>query len=157
MKRILMVLSFNALLAAVFLVGMFSAYFSVRNQIMWYSANKSKIEAKPFDSYDVFNALNAYRSENGLPPLTLSQPLCNNLVERWKNYRNTNSHSGLDEWVRKEMPDGLTISEIMAPGMTAEQTVENWSGSQGHDVAIKSNSKICIYTADNLSVAVLSN
>lgn len=106
---------------------------------------------------EVLVELQKYRRDNGLPEFILYQPLCNNIGERWQNYRSTNSHKGLEEFHWREMPQIVDLAEILAPGATAQEVVENWAASPSHDLYIKSNARICVYSADGLSVALLSN
>jgi hypothetical protein len=156
MKRLWVILLFNFLIAAIFSLGAFSAFFSVRTAIMWYAINKSDIQNRDFNSYDVFNALNEYRKSKGIAPVEFSSDLCNNLGARWVNYKNTDSHAGLDEWVAKEIP-GIQVTEVLGSGRTAKETIEKLSGSQGHDNAMKTKKNACVYTAENLSVIMFSN
>lgn len=107
--------------------------------------------------YEVLEELNAYRRKNNLPDLIVSYDLCNNIAERWQNYKSTNSHDGLQEFIDEWMPEGITISEILAPGYTAKEMVDGWAASPSHDTRIKRNSKACVYAAEGYAVALLSN
>ena len=106
---------------------------------------------------EVLNELQRYRVKNGLPEFQLSEILCDNLVERWQNYKKTNSHEGLEEFVKREYPPNLVVHEIMVSGSTAEEMVVKWSQSPGHNQAIHNNSKICVYSSQGMAVAMLSN
>ena len=106
---------------------------------------------------EVLDELNAYRVEQGLPPFILSESLCNNIAERWKVYRVQRSHQGLDEFRRKWMPEVSSIGEVMVSGNTAKEMVEGWASSPSHDILIKEFRKVCVYSADGSSVALLSN
>ena len=105
---------------------------------------------------EVLAQLNVYRKESGLPAFILSEPLCNNIGARWKSYKDNNSHKGLAEFAAKYNP-GVQVAEILVSGLTAQEMVEKWSQSPSHDISIKNHSKICVYSADGLSVALLSN
>jgi uncharacterized protein YkwD len=155
MKRLWVILLFNFLIAAVFALGAFSAFFSVRTAISWYSVNKFALQVEPFTGKDVLAELNAYRKELGMSNFTLSSPLCNNLVERWQNYKDGNNHEGLDEFAAREMP-GIQVAEIITTARSAKATVDNWKSSPGHDLVLKEFNNICVYTAENTSVAFLS-
>lgn len=116
----------------------------------------SKIQEPP-TGQQVLAELQRYRKANGLPEFELSPILCDNISERWQNYRVNNNHQGFEDFMLKQYPPGFTASEILASGETAEETVKNWAGSPSHDQAIKSFSKICVYSHLNHSVALLSN
>lgn len=106
--------------------------------------------------YEVLNELNKYRVNEGYTPLVLDQYLCNNIAARWQNYRLTNSHDGFYEFADMYMP-GRSISEILVSGNTASEMVQKWTGSPSHDLFIKNNSKVCVYSIEGAAVALLSN
>lgn len=126
----------------------------IKNQGTLYREQHPQI---PPTGSEVLLELNKYRKEQGLPDFILSQSLCNNIRVRWQNYKDNNSHQGFNDFIRDYMPHNIPISEILAPGKTASETVKNWADSPGHNLAIKSNSKVCIYSADGLSIGLLSN
>lgn len=105
----------------------------------------------------VLAELQEYRVSQGLSEFKVSEILCDNLVERWKNYKETNSHAGLEEFMAREYPPGFTASEIMVAGSTAEEMISKWTQSTGHKQAIHNNSKICVYSSQGMAVAMLSN
>ncbi len=124
-----------------------------------YSMNRvaiNEVKAGYPTGYDVLNELNDYRHELDLPDFELYQPLCNNIASRWQSYKANNSHKGLQEFVDSYM-SGLSVYEILTSGNTAQETVQNWKGSPSHDLGIRTYSKICVYSDDGLSVALLSN
>ena len=148
----------NLVLAFVFFAGMASGMYYAREAIKCCSLSKLMLNvtaAKYPTGYDVLDEINKYRHELGKPDLILYEPLCNNLAVRWLNYNANNSHKGLQEHVNTYMP-GMQVSEILAPGKTAKEMVQNWKGSPGHDIIIKNSSRICVYSAEGLSVALLS-
>jgi len=156
-KKLLFLIAFNLLAVFIFVGGMFTAFYHVRDAIMWYSVNRAILASRVTypTGYQVLEELNVYRRELGLPNFILYEPLCNNIGSRWKNYKRTNSHEGLQEFVNNYMPN-LMVSEILAPGKTADEVVNNWKNSPSHDIAIKTRSRICVYSADGLSVALLT-
>jgi len=111
----------------------------------------------PPTGQEVLAELNTYRLSQGLEPFELSDRLCDNIVERWHNYKNNNSHEGWDEFAAREYPGGFTANELLVAGESAKIMVDQWVSSPSHDLAIKSNSKACVYSYDGLSVALLSN
>lgn len=106
--------------------------------------------------YEIFNAVNNYRVKSGLKPLELYEPLCNNIAERRQSYGINNSHTGIEEFIKKNMPQIVSVSEILGFGNTAEETVQAWSSSPSHDLSIKSNNKGCAYSQDGYSVVLMS-
>lgn len=106
---------------------------------------------------DVLEELQEYRVSEGLEEFQLSPTLCNNIAERWKAYRENDSHDGLSEFHDKWMPQVYDLGEIMVSGETSKEMVEKWASSPSHDVLIKKYSKICVYSAFGSSVALLSN
>lgn len=152
MKRILVLISILFSLGIGFVFGVKAGYqlgekdFSPKAVTLTYPTGK-----------EVLDEMNKYRTELGLPAFVVWQPLCNNIALRWDNYRENDSHEGYREFLMEYMPENVEISEILAPGMTAEETVNNWKNSPGHDIAIKNSSRVCVYSAQGLSVALLSN
>lgn len=104
--------------------------------------------------YEIFEEANKYRSEMGLAPLIMSDILCNNIAERAINYEKTNSHAGFSEWVAKNHIQG-SVSEILASGLTAEETINKWKGSPSHDRALLSSTYTCAYSDKGYSVMIL--
>lgn len=142
--------------AATFLLIIFGLVF-VSGMLTEFHIQKEIVSPLPYPTgYEVFKELNIYRESLGLPDLILYQPLCNNIAKRWQHYKDYNNHDGLQEFV-DEFQSGIRVSEIFAPGITAQDTVQNWKNSPSHDGYIKGNSKVCVYSSDNLSVALLSN
>lgn len=131
------------------------------NQTIEYSIDAQSATSLPqnptFTGYDLFEAANEYRKSQGLEPFILHQPLCNNIAGRYQNYRENDSHVGLDEFVAKHMPYEGQVGEILAWGNTAEEAVYKWSGSPSHDLFLKNNTKACAYAMDGYSVMLLSN
>lgn len=148
-RKIISLGIFNLIMMVVFVAGMLTS-------LSWYSNQQLK-RSQEMTGYQVLNALNAYRESLGLPDFILYEPLCNNIASRLQHYRDFNNHDGLTEFHNKYMPDIKVLSEILAPGNTPEETVRNWRNSPSHDMFIKSNSKICVYSSRGLSVALLSN
>lgn len=107
--------------------------------------------------YQVLEELNKYREKNNLPPFVLWDVLCNNISSRAIQYRETNSHDGFKEFLNKNMPRGLKVTEILVSGNTAKEMVDKWASSPGHDLAIKSNSRACIYSSRGVAVGLLAN
>lgn len=105
--------------------------------------------------YEFLEALNKYRVSEGLEPFELYEPLCNNIAERWQNYKDTNSHDGLQDFADKWIPD-MKISEVLTFGETAEQMVDRLASSPSHNLMIRNNSRICTYSAEGYSVALLA-
>lgn len=147
-KKLLAIGVFNILMAAIFVVGLLSG-------VRWVSDQHLKT-TQQLTGYDVLSELNKYREKVGLPDFILDDSLCNNIGERWQHYKDYNNHDGIQEFADK-WQQGKEISEILAPGATAQETVNNWTQSPSHDIIIKERSKICVYSHDNLSVALLSN
>lgn len=146
MKKIFLFFAAFFLMGIIFLFGMVAEF----------NIKKSIVSPLPFPTgKEVYEALNVYRAENSLPPLDLDSSLCNNLVQRWEHYRAHENHDGLDEWGQKYLP-GRRVAEILVAGESAQIMVKKWSESPGHDLMIKENSKVCVYTADGLAVAMLS-
>lgn len=156
MKKFKFFVAFNVLISIVFFAGLFAGFYHVRDAIMWYSVNKSSAASTVSPTgYDVLVELNKYRVANDLPKFELYQPLCNNIGERWDNYKANNSHKGFLEFVNKWMP-GMYVEEILTAGKTPEEMVKGWTSSPSHDLAIRNNSKICVYSAQGLAVALLT-
>lgn len=149
MKKVIALIVLNLLLAAVFMAGVLAGFSRM-------ATLKAEHKQQPPTGYEVLNALNTYRKESGFPEFTLSESLCNNIGERWQVYKVTNSHEGFWEFAQKYHP-GVKMAEILAPGATAQETVDNWKKSPSHDLEIKTYSQVCVYSADGLSVALLSN
>lgn len=105
----------------------------------------------------VLDELQKYRVSQGLPEFELSEPLCNNIAARWQNYQKTNSHEGLKDFLIENHPSGLSVSEILVSGSTAKDMVDQWASSPSHNLYIHRNSKICVYSAEGSTVALLSN
>lgn len=149
MKRFLYVI---ITLIAFGLGGLFGVWFAQPN----YQAPANVLIEYPTGE-DVLNELQAYRVKEGLPEFQVSDELCNNIVERWKNYQANDSHEGLAEFHDKWMPQVVDLGEIMVAGESARQMVERWDSSPSHKSSLHRFSKICVYSALGRSVALLSN
>lgn len=120
-------------------------------------ASATPVKIQTPTGQDVLNELQEYRKSIGLSEFELSPMLCDSIAERWQNYKDTNSHAGFDEFAIKQYPPNFTVSEILVAGDSAEDMVEKWSKSPSHNQSIKIFSKICVYSAENKAVALLSN
>ena len=146
----------------IYSAGVITGLYSVKDTVMRYSFD-STIEPSPKPTavtyptgVQVLAELNKYRREIGLPEFILSETLCNNIGERWQHYKDYNNHDGLEEF-EKKWQWGTRLTEILASGETAVETVNGWRESPSHDIFIRNNSKICVYSAEGFSVALLSN
>lgn len=108
-----------------------------------------------YTGQEVLAELQKYRASNNLPPFELSFDLCNGISERWSSYMDNDSHEGLDDFVSRNMP-GMRVGEALTPGRTPQEAVKNLADSPSHDLALKTYSKICVYTAKGHSVLLLS-
>lgn len=154
MKKVVLVLIAIPLFVVGFVFGSVRGYGIAEKE---YAAKLTPVPVGFPTGYDVLKELNEYRISQDLPELILSQTLCNNIAQRWQNYVDNNSHEGFHEFVVDYMPEGLEVGEILTSGRTAEEMVQRWAGSPSHDLVIKNKSKVCVYSADGYSVALLSN
>jgi hypothetical protein len=154
MKKILVLISIILSLGVGFVFGAVRGRDVVEQE---YAARITPIPVGFPTGYDVLDELNRYRVSQGLSEFELYKPLCNNIAARWQNYVDNDSHGGFYDFVVEYMPEGLEVSEILTSGVTAREMVQKWSSSPSHDVSLRDNSKICVYSADGYSVALLSN
>lgn len=96
-----------------------------------------------FDGQHVWNAVNEYRKENGVPELTQDPLLCNNLVARWKQFNKEQSHDGFQPWLKEYVyPFDTThklgeVSEDYTGGVkTAAGAIVKWKESPGHNLSL---------------------
>ncbi len=96
-----------------------------------------------FTGQEVFDAVNNYRTQNGVKELKLDSGLCNHLSQRWLDIKagedENVAHKGLDEWTRKYgNPNGRFSKgdEDIATGNTPEEVIQAWAGSPGHRLSI---------------------
>lgn len=144
----------------IFCLGFGAGRYSALEAIQFYVMHKDAAQPVKYPEYptgyEVLDELNAYRKSKGLSYFKESPTLCNNIAQRWQNYKDNNSHVGLKDFLTRWMP-GVRVNEILAPGSTAKETIENWAGSPSHELAIRTHTHACVYSADGLSVALLSN
>lgn len=132
--------------------GLFGVWFAQPD----YQAPANVVPGYPTGE-QVLDELNVYRQSIGLPPFELYEPLCNNIYERWKVYVGKESHEGIEEFHDMWMPQVIDLGEIMVAGSSAQEMVKKWSESPSHDILIRKYSRICVYSAQGSSVALLSN
>lgn len=121
------------------------------------SITEYKVQGGKFPTgYDVWNEANRYRLSQGEKELELWDYLCNNIAERAINYRNTNSHDGLDTFHERYMPKVQELSEILNYGTTAKEIVQGWASSPSHNLSLLKAKKGCAYSGDGYSVMLLS-
>lgn len=58
-----------------------------------------------YTGQQLFDAVNQYRKQNGIPIVNLDMWICDNIVERYIKIKNGEGHEGFEEWVQKEEID----------------------------------------------------
>lgn len=116
-----------------------------------------------FTGQEVFDAVNAYRVQNGVKELKLDQNVCNNLAQRYfdikKGLDEGVAHKGFDEWYQKyvEPLGSYYVGEDFAWGQTPEEVIKVWEGSPGHRLSIldPENTLGCSYATEGYAIIVL--
>lgn len=95
------------------------------------------------DGQHIWDTVNSYRRENGIPELQQDSLLCNNLVARWKQFNVENNHDGFEPWLNKYVyPFDIdhklkSVSEDYVGGIkTAAGAITKWKESPGHKLSI---------------------
>lgn len=155
MQRLIIILSLLTFLLVGFIFGSVKGYTTAVKE---YAERYTVEEVSYPTGKEVLDELNKYRNSQGLPDFEVSGWLCDNIADRWRNYVLNNSHEGFRDFLEKQHPgENWNVSEILAPGFTAEETVKNWISSPSHEYYITHSSKVCVYSAEGSSVALLSN
>lgn len=106
--------------------------------------------------YEIWDEANKYRATQNKSPLTLDKRLCNNIAARAKNFYDTNSHGGIDEFHQKYMPSINPLIEILAHADTAQKAVEGWASSPSHNTMLLDANRGCAYSEKGYSVMLLN-
>lgn len=105
--------------------------------------------------YEVWDEANRYRVTQNKKELILDKRFCNNIGSRAQNYRNTNSHEGLEDFVDKYLVGINKVSEILNWGRTAKEVVDGWASSPSHNLTLLDSNRGCAYSDDGYSVMLL--
>lgn len=105
--------------------------------------------------YEVWDEANRYRVSQGKKELILDKRFCNNIGSRAQNYQKTNSHEGLEDFVRTYIKDIRQVSEILNWGTTAKEVVDGWASSPSHNLTLLDANRGCAYSDDGYSVMLL--
>jgi len=68
--------------------------------------------------------------------------LCNGILERWTQVKDTWSHEGMNEFVKEKREKGIYSKslidggEIFGDGNTLDELMASWKGSPSHDQAL---------------------
>lgn len=124
-------------------------------------AQSASQESSVFDSQDVWREVNAYRVSKGIAPMEVYPRLCDNLVARYNAIRQSHGHDGFQEFIDQQQARGIldsaTYYEVFASGTSAHDTVEAWTGSMGHEIAITTHTKGCAYSLHGLSIILMTD
>lgn len=110
---------------------------------------------------DLFNAVNQHRLTSGIPTLTLSPQLCDNLVSRWQKVKEGKQHEGFEEWVKNE---GIqtnygydSLVELYIQAATSADAIAFWVGSPGHKVQLENPEwkDGCAYANEGYGVVIM--
>lgn len=124
---------------------------------VWRSNNKVN-----FTSQELLQEVNGYRMSKGVAEVKADRELCNEIGDRWQSSRTNESHIGFDEWIKKHQlwEKGYTnIQEDLASGDSAEEVVESWRTSMGHEMSLVDQSvdSACTYVGrDGGSVLIMA-
>jgi hypothetical protein len=144
-------------LAIAILVAVISIVF-----MMGKISNSKIYQKQSYTGQELFNAVNVYRVSNGVEPLKLELPLCDNLVKRYLKIKNEDNvgHDGFEEWVKGEGIDKnyAPVGELyIKDTYTTKDAVEWWGSSPGHRLTLllKDVSMGCAYASEGTGVLIV--
>ncbi|MBI4029389.1 MAG: hypothetical protein HY376_03410 [Candidatus Blackburnbacteria bacterium] len=126
------------LLTGVLIFGVSSFLFGLRQGSLG-------MKTTQFSSQDLWEAVNTYRTQNGVKTLTLSQEICFGISDRWKAISNNlinnrPGHEGGENFLQTQRSKGLLtnveIIELFTEANTPQEALTWWNNSPSHRLGL---------------------